>query len=263
MVILILIERIKMKQIANIAAMVLLAFTIGCASTGNLNRYPLRRIDRPYTLPKGVASWEPTWDSNTLKHGDNLSKVSSTNILSWTQSVSDNLNIMWFPLPLALSYQLRNTDANTLGITFGISNFGYSDDEHLTLGLITAGYQKYKFAESLALVNEVSFSPVIRTEGNRSYSWEVQTRTGILIQMGDNFAILPAVHLSAEHNYPFIFDKLKAFEDKTYFLVPFSIATSWNINRQWEITTNYKFTSVGYPKNDRAEYLILGLIHYW
>jgi len=241
---------------------VIIAFT-GCAVTGNPDLYPQRQIDRPYTLPKGLAAWEPGWHSDSLKYSGGSTNATSFNPLVWTQSLSNDLNIVWLPLPLYLRYQIDRTDSDVYGVSLGFTEFGYSTIDKWTLGMAVSGYQRHNLNDWLALVTTLSLKNVIRTKGNSSDSWGAELAAGPLFQVSDDIALLPRIHYAYERNYPSVFDKPDTFESKTYKLAPLSIMISWNLSRQWDLQADYQHRSIGYPDDIREESMDIRMINYW
>lgn len=246
------------------AFLIITIFTFtGCAATGNLDLYPRRQIDRPYTLPKGLATWEPDWYSHSLKSSSGSTKATNFNALVWTQSLSDDLNIVWHPLPLILRYQIDRTDRNVYGVSLGVSKFGYSTDDKWTIGMVMSGGLRHNFNDWLALVTTLSLEHVIRTKGNSGDSWGAELSAGPFFQITDDIAILPKIYYALEHNYPSAIYKPETLESKTYSLVPLSILISWNLSRQWEFQINYQDKSIGYPTDIREESIAIRMINYW
>jgi len=234
-----------------------------CAPTGNLDLYPRRQIDRPYTLPKGMAAWQPFWYSDSVKFGNRTKTTAVFNPIVWTQSLSNDLNLVWFPLPLLLRYQIYRTDRDVYGFSIGFSTFGYSSIDEWTIGGTVSGYQRHKFNDWLALVTTLSFDSVVRTKSNSSDSWGADLAVGPMFQMSDDISLLPQIHYALERNYPSVYDKPETLEGKTYSLAPLSVAISWNMSGQWELQTYYQHKSIGYPDNIREEIIAVRMSHYW
>lgn len=243
--------------------LLLCLFLTACASTGNLDRYPKRRIDRPYTLPKGVATWEPSWDYKSVNYDGNIDREDSYSVLIWTQSLTDNLNITWFPLPLLLSYQIYRTEQIVYGMDIGITNLSYSTENKWIIGTVMSGYQRFKFNRWLALGSRLSLEDVIRTRKADDDSWDVELATGPIFQISDDIAVHPKIHYAVERNYPSINDRPETLKNNTYYLIPASIVVSWNLDRQWELIVGYQDKRMGYSEHLRETDAHVGLVHYW
>jgi hypothetical protein len=203
---------------------VIAIFSSACVATGNLDLYPRRQIDRPYTIPQGLATWEPQWHSDSIKSENDSENSSNFSALVWTQSLSDDLNIVWYPLPLFLRYQIKKTDHNVYGVSTGVSTLSYKSDNKWTVGIGIYGYQRHSLNDWLALVTTLSFEHVVRTKPDSGNSWGADLSVGPLFQVSDDIAILPGIHYSYEHNYPAVIDIPDTLERKTYRLMPLSIS---------------------------------------
>jgi hypothetical protein len=236
---------------------------IGCAPTGNLNLYPQRQIDRPYTLPKGIAAWQPEWYSDKLKSSVGSSNSTDFSVLIWTQSLSDDLNIIWAPLPLALRYQIGRSESNVYGVSAGISKLAYKSDDKWTIGMGISGYQRHQFADWLALVTTLSLENVIRTKSNSSDSWGAEFAAGPLFQISNDIAVLPKIHYAYERNFPSVIDIPDQLQSKTYKLIPLSVTIGWNLGRQWELQALYLDKRIGYSDDIREESIAIRMVNYW
>lgn len=234
-----------------------------CAPTGNLDLYPRRQIDRPFTLPEGIAAWQPSWYSDNLTYGNRAKTTSAFNPAVWTQSLSNDLNLVWFPLPLLLRYQIDRTEWDVYGFSIGFTTLGYSSIDKWTIGCGVSGYQRHNFNDWLALVSTLSFESVVRTKSKTSDSWGADLAVDPMLQMSDAISLLPQIHYALERNYPSVFDKPDTLESKTYSLAPLSVAISWNMNRHWELQTYYQYKSIGYPDNIREELIAARMSNYW
>lgn len=84
-----------------IFALVILSLTAGCAAGPELEKYPRAEIDRPYTLPKGVAAWHIPTVFGYI--GDN----------SYSCTI--------FPVPVPLIWESSLSDETTFTMGFGFS----------------------------------------------------------------------------------------------------------------------------------------------
>lgn len=234
----------------------------GCAATVNLDMYPRRQIDRPYTLPKGLATWEPYWYSESLQSSSGSAKSNNFNALVWSVAPSSNLNIVCYPLPFILRYQIDRTDRNVYGASLGFYTLAYSIEDRWTIGTAISEYQRHKFNDWLALVTTISFENLYR-QRNRGDAWGAELAVGPLFQVSDDIALRPEIHYAYEHNYPSVIDKPQILESKTYKLVPLSFLISWNVSREFELQANYENKGIGYPDDIREESIAIRMLNYW
>ncbi len=98
------------KHFSSLSLLILFCLFLGagCASKTNLaEKYPLSEIDRPYTLPYSVDSWN-IWlipvENSVLPHP-----------LIWEMSLSDDFSVVWVPLPLGIKWQIHREEKHRLG----------------------------------------------------------------------------------------------------------------------------------------------------
>lgn len=100
----------------------LAAVVSGCAAREIVDNYPLREIDRPYTLPFGMKSWgiqAGAWsegdDPDTV--GEESTGRGFVNPFLWETPVSDKVSVVWWPLPLGLKWQITKDKNDRVGLT--------------------------------------------------------------------------------------------------------------------------------------------------
>src|SRR4051812_43675078 len=103
----------------------LVATLAGCASGPELEKYPRSLIDRPYTLPHGADAWLMPGVLLVSRDADGTNHfIPPIGIpLGWKQSLSDDWQLSWSPLPLALSHQISHDDSGYLGAGFGVGGY--------------------------------------------------------------------------------------------------------------------------------------------
>src|SRR5436309_3246080 len=94
------------------SVMIVSALTVlsGCASGPALEKYPRREMDRPYTLPTGVASWHIPTIFGHIQDDTSSSTILPIPVpLIWETALTDDWNLIFFPLPFGFSHQISNT----------------------------------------------------------------------------------------------------------------------------------------------------------
>jgi hypothetical protein len=88
-----------------------------------VDAYPSREIDRPYTLPDGMKSYgilATAW-TDAKDNSEEEAKASNRAFLNpfyWETPVTDNLSVVWWPLPLGLKWQIAKDSDDRLGFSF-------------------------------------------------------------------------------------------------------------------------------------------------
>lgn len=100
---------------------VLFVILTSCTSMKSFEHWPTSEIDRPYTLPDKIDSWQSELNG-TIKLTGNGLKVNDTeySVFNWSQSLSDNWELEWSPLPLSFKHQLYYNNIGYFGFEFGV-----------------------------------------------------------------------------------------------------------------------------------------------
>lgn len=250
-------------EIVVLAGLILLtSASIGCVAPAAIEQYPKRQIDRPYTLPKGIATWEPSWQFGNFKHQDSTTRDDSFGFLLWKGSLTDDITLVWAPIPVAIAYQIHRTDKMTLGASLGLTALSHSKEDNTTTGFSIGGYQKYLVTRWLGFVTTLSAADV-RRNNRHGDSWGLTLTTGPEFQVTDTLALKAGIGYSVERNYPSIFHRPFVLERETYALIPLGAGASWMLDRGTELRAWYSTTSLGYPTGVREETLSIVIVNYW
>lgn len=253
----------KYIRILSISMVVSLSI-FGCAAREKLDTYPQRHIDRPYTLPKGINSW--TTNIHYAHYKDQYDDGDSqffANPLIWNQPITDNLNLIWSPLPLSLQYQLIHTEKCTVGV-FGAMGIGYSSTEGLLLNPFISAYYKIKLSDSIAIENRLAVENEFGDADDDA--WEVDFQSGPLFQIRDNLAISPRLHLAIDNidGPDYSFDRDDKFEQKeTQYALPISLWIGWSLNKQFDLNFEYTYKELGYSNDFEGHEFTASIVHRW
>ena len=114
-----------MKLIMSKGVLLLLSFPLflfSCTASFPLSKYPIRQIDRPYTMPKSMRAWRTSLQAGI---GDNSEEVLPLNPFNLEQALSDRVTLLWSVLPVGIKYQFLNTGSSLLGGFAVLSGIGY------------------------------------------------------------------------------------------------------------------------------------------
>jgi hypothetical protein len=174
---------------------VLMFVAMGCASGPELDRYTRREIERPYTLPQGVASWHiPTVFGHIRDNSSSNTIPPIPFPLLWEQSLSDDWNLIWAPLPLGVSHQFSNTVESRVGFS-AFAGFSYSTVQGFRFSPTLSFDYRHRFSNELALDLTPSFTPDIPFTKGEEFRWSAGLTTGPLFQLTDTLALKPNVSL--------------------------------------------------------------------
>jgi hypothetical protein len=257
--------------LAVLSATLACALLSACASGPELERYPRRDIDRPFTLPKGVATWHIPIITGYFK--DDIGSTFLPPIpvpLIWEQSLSDDWNLTWAPFPLLLTHQLWNTGwgFGGLGVGFG---FGYGSNTGFRLIPSISFVVRQKITDETAIELTPSFTPEIPFQSDQEFRWSAGLTAGPLFQLTDTFSLKPAVGLGATHGRtsysgslnPASNDVSPNISADTTFNLTLWLTGSWSFARQWDLRPMYMYSGIGSSTGLQAHMGVLDFVHFW
>lgn len=241
-------------------------FAAGCASGPALDSYSRREIDRPYTLPKGVATWEiPAfyYFASDRTYSEQLLPVPIP--LVWTMALSDDWNLKWFLIVPTVSHQLSRSEDGWTGASL-FANFGYRSGTGLFL-LPTATFAwRRVLAPNTALDARLRFTPKINLGWGYDFRWSAGATAGPLFQLTDVFALEPLLEIDVSHRLEpastLVYPLLDLPED-TWLSAGLGLKSVWSLGRQWDFRATYTFSGIGSPTDIRAHIGVLEFIHFW
>ena len=253
-----------MKKIIIISLSLLVLITVGCTSSPNLESYPERHVDRPYTLPDDVATWRTTVNVNRVDDGSDYTGLSVYPLL-WEQALNDKWTLEYSPLPLGVRYQIAKTNWNIWGVRAG-TGIGYSSLSGTIFQPQISLYHRYKMASSYAWESTVLYSTVFRSNRDRDQWENTILSTGPMFQLSDNKVLLPKIGFGLFRNELAGFEDYENFtgDDDLSFYMPASLNFKWLFDRQWEYTIGYRVNSLFRERNRFAVHTVnSSIIHYW
>jgi hypothetical protein len=258
-------ETMSTRILAAIGAFLVL-WASGCASGPELEKYPRREIDRPFTLPKGVATWHIPTIITEVSDSDSSEFLAIPVPLIWEQSLSDDWELIWAPIPLGVAHQLVNDSEDRLGMTF-FAGFSYSTVQKFRLIPTIALSWRRRFSSDWALDLRPSFTPDISFESGRSFRWSAGLSIGPVWQASEIFALQPTIGLGVAKGRTVLsdandFDAID-FTDQTSFSASVGVGSTWSISRQWDFRPSYHFGWFTGDNGINAHVGILEFVHFW
>ena len=246
-----------------------------CASGPELEKYPRPQIDRPYTLPKGVASWTFAGIAirapNTNSYPGYNPWSGGANPLIFTQSLSEDWNILWAPIPIAAQYQIHHDAEKTVGLFFGVESIGYGSSNGISVGPSFQVSYRQKFDHDFAWTGQLY--------GSREFSswtsngdWAGMIATGPFLQVTSEFAVQAWVgaHLDCLHRYDlndfFVSTNPNpSIKTKVSWVFPVVLSADYSISRQWNTSLMIATHKAGLviDSGDADLDFIGQLVHYW
>lgn len=238
----------------------------GCAAAPELQKYPRTQMNRPYTLPKGLATWTtriPVGQATDATGSQFYAPI--PNPLNWQTALSDDWTLNFTPLPISVSHQFSYSAQQVWGATLG-SSFGYAT----SLGLIVAPelhlYQRTKLGDKLALETSPSFYAQYLSK-NQDFNWSAGLTSGPLFQLTETFALSPKVGLFVENGFDYTIGSFSTATispaQTTNVLVPLSLTAAWSFHRQWDLNASYTLHRIGHPRDYTSHYATIRFVHFW
>jgi len=244
-----------------------IAVLAGCAAAPELDKYPRTQIDRPFTLPKKVASWTTrtyfayTRDKTTESYFPPIPIP-----LYWNTSFSDDWNLMWAGIPLGVQHQIHRDADNVIGAE-GVLGFGYTSDstKGAVLNTKLSGYLRHKFSPKFAVEFRPIFDPVFYSKGE-GFRWKIGAEVGPFVQVTDYFALRayaePSLQKGVGPYFPGPTDTLPDMT-VTQFIVPIGAGFRWSLARQWDLDAEYSYYGIGYSNDYVSHAALVELVHFW
>lgn len=235
----------------------------GCTADPALDRYPIRHIDRPYTLPENVGSWT-TYGVASVgvdKNSVRLRGIPFPIPLGWEYSVSDTWTIEGIGIPFGVRHQIHHDEIDTVGVRLALSEFGFGSDSVL-VGVGLSGYYRHLFTDDVALATSLTFNPIFRSGGgNQAFGGRIVLGLSPVIQLSDTWSLSPTARLVLGKGTGIsLFGQL--VEASYYVHVPVGLNASWLFHRQWQISVDYVFTTRRDFQQQTHGFTLL-LTHYW
>ena len=217
----------------------LLASLVACAAGPALKDYPRSAIDRPYTLPSGVASWHI--GAALIEGRDATSSRITLGIpLGWDIPLTDDWNLLVGGLGLA--HQFVNDGRQRLGATLGASlGFG---SEGILLG------PSIHIAHRLRLSRRWAWDSALFGSANRwtqppGWSWGAGGQAGPVFQATETLALSAAAALTFARNY--LLTPSEPLPPSGRANASVALGLGWSVGRQWDLGM-----SVGYGRTANA-----------
>ncbi len=250
------------------AAATLVLALAACAPGARLADYPSRVIDRPYTLPKGVAAWSsPTVGGVGFSHGEVNGVVPVPYPLLWQIALSDDWNIIFAPVPLAAMWQITNGDYLRMG-TLIVAGLGYSPQRGFELEPSIELSLRLKAGRDVALDLTIDGNLQIAAEVPNLDAGSAGATLGPLVQLRDDLHLRPRLSLRYEGGarYTDLFaGEIGDIPRRENVTVGLGLEGGLVLSRQWDLTFGVEVRRTE-PTADRAETKLIGavnVIYYW
>jgi hypothetical protein len=231
-------------------------FVVSCSSTGEkLNSYDREEINKPYTVPAGIKTWETTV-SSVFPITSDESNFWWFNPLQWKTPLTDNFTIVWGPLPLGMDVTLYNKEKSTVGLSASYYFiYFYSELSY-----------RYKISDWFAIKPRIYYS-------NFNFIFEERKRVAeinFLFQMNEKWSLGANVgkgNLRMDNDfYGRLFSALSgttvSFKEN-YNITTYGLTSNIQLGKQWDVNTSLSQIYVNDLNKSTALFFDASFIHYW
>lgn len=223
-------------------------FGLGCATVRRPEEYPLRKVNRPITLPKGMTEaigtlpWQYAKNSKTY----DLSQPYPFYI-HWNHALSDDLSLIWFILPLGFKYRLLHEKNQSLSMEF-LGHIGSTDNPNLS--------------PYLTVIDRCQISSDVEIETRVGLQWSFQFKRGG-IDWASNLQTGPRFQILDQLSFRPWFALLREFNpEQNTWSIPLGGNLSWSVVRQLDLELNLVQTTFG-TRSIPDTTASLQIIHFW
>jgi hypothetical protein len=244
-------------------------FLSSCSSGPELEKYPVSEIDRPYTLPKGVATWHiPTiYQQVRDNHSDSTSFGPIILPFEWETALSDDWTLTWIPVPLQISHQFWNDENSRFGMSF-TAGFSYSSNTGFRLAPTVEASYRLKLNPTLALEFKPYFTPDMPFQTGEVFRYSYGLSVGPLFQLTPVFALEPNFSFDVHRGSVSISDSSDPFsgfnlEEETIASFGVGLSATWSIGRQWDFRPSFNYRGLASKNGYRGEFAVAEFVYYW
>lgn len=232
--------------------------------------YPVRYISRPFTLPKGLNDAHlnlpvAAFSENGEEHVYVLPYFSN---FQYRQSLTNDFNLIWNPLPLGVHYQPKRTETMITGVAWEL---GWHFQGNFGLRPQFTSYLRQTLNKKTAFEMELIYFSFIPFASAPSI-WSSNFRLGPVYQQSERFAVSPRVALAMnnmrfarvyQHRTPI--EAPGVLSSSTQITFPFSLWMAWTPSSNWDISLEYALLGSSFNSKQEAhiQMLTLGLTGRW
>jgi hypothetical protein len=265
------------RSVGKVALGITVFALAGCAATPKLADYPRREIDRPVTLPKGVTSWgmHGSYSVERYRFDYTGERVTDQSVYAaipsqYQTSLSDEWNLVWYPIPIAAIYSIRNDSAATTGLTLGYG-FRFSNYGNTAAELYAAYFHRQKLTPDFAIEFSPSLAPWIPIGENAKWDLQASLGVGPFVQIGEFLAARAGMRAVLRRDSTTVMSgdlfSSKGLDITTTYtwrmVYPLYAGLNWSVGRQWDIGGTLEYQKLG-EANDYSNFQVAyELRHFW
>ena len=235
---------------------------LSCTTSPHIDKEITVEINRSLTVSKDIAKWHVYTESYTRK--DDYSVIDSSIIMNpflWETYLTDDLTLLWFPLPLGMTYQFWNTSQSRFGISTAIS-FSNSSLNGFKLNPELKMSFRYKLNSKFAIDTKEVFNARIAFKSGENYIWSSITGVGPLYQHADDMAFRFNILYSVFRGGPYI-STVDSKKDDVNFRLGAMVGSIINLGQQWIFEPDYTYYGINSKYGYQDQSINLNLTYLW
>lgn len=228
----------------------------------------MRYIDRPYTLPSGLHELTLTGglaSAESLGHG--VQVLPYLTEFEYRQPLSNDLSLIWNPIPLGVQYQPKRTETTVTGVSWSL---GWQYLGNIGAKPQFTSYLRSSLNKGSAVEMKLNLFMLLPFD-KASSLWSGSFRIGPVFQQTDRLALGPRVSVSIDNlrlESVFREDRTpiesRDVTSKTARLTfPLGIWASWSISPRFDASLEYTLLGSGFRSGTYTHLGTLALSGRW
>ncbi len=230
--------------------------------------FPVRFIDRPYTLPKGLHEFNLTGglaSAESLGYGVELLPYLTG--IAYRQPLTNDMSLIWNPLPLGVQYQPKRAETTLTGVSWSI---GWQHLGNVGAKPQFSSYMRSNFDRKRALEMELNLFMLLPFDKAPSL-WSGAFRIGPLFQQSETLALSPRLSISIDNlRLESVFrqgrtpiESRDVTSESARLTFPFSLWVGWAVSPRFDTNLEYTLLGSGFRTGTYTHLGLLTLTGRW
>ncbi len=229
--------------------------------------YPLRYIDRPFTIPKGMYdilfTFSVTNMESTKQQFELLGYLSEFQV---RQPLTNDFNLLWKPLPLGIHYQPKRSETTVSGVGW---NLGWMFQGNLGYKPEFISYLRHTLDAKTAIEMDLNYFTFIPFKAFPSI-WSGTFRIGPIFQQSERLAVSPRFGMTLENVL-----RARLYQPgRTHFetrvtsesarvTFPYSLWVNYAVSPALDVSFEYSVLGSGFREETSVQLATLGITGHW
>ncbi|MCM2281059.1 MAG: autotransporter outer membrane beta-barrel domain-containing protein [Bdellovibrionaceae bacterium] len=213
--------------------------------------FPVRYIDRPFTLPAGLHELSllgGVASAESLGHG--IQALPYLTEFEYRQPLTNDLTLVWNPLPLGVLYQPKRTETTVTGVSWSV---GWQHLGNVGAKPQFISYLRTNMNKASALEMRLNLFMLLPFD-KASSLWSGAFRIGPVFQQSDRLALSPRLAVSIDNlRLESVFredrtpiESRDVTSETARLTFPFSFWIGWSISPRFDLNLEYTLLGSGF-----------------